>query len=258
MVISKLLKTQAINKHNELVNQLQQEARTFFYDRMMYEVNDALASILAACDVEGKEAVPKIKQYIHRINQSLNNTKNYQSKLEEDKKYNVSVVMENLLHVIKDNFKERRLTSLISDIKAPVVGDQSQFEKLLLHVFVNMLTQRNESESDILIELRQKDQDAMITILKDSHSFSEDVLKMIEEIKISGKFTGSIKITPHGKGIEVIIKIPLQFKVVTISQAATNKSARKGKKRASARIKKTKADWRSAAEHEMRMPGFAF
>jgi len=217
MVISKFLKPHSADKYTELVKELQLQTRALFYDRMMYEINDALTSILAVCDVEGKEAVPKIKQYIHRINQSLNNTKNFQSSLRSDKKFNVNIVLQNLIHVIKEKYKDVKMACIISDIKAPVQGDQAKFEELLIYIFISMFTNPNVLESEMLIELRQKDQDAMVTILKDSHVFSFDIMEQINKIRDGGDFKGNVQITPHGKGIEVIIKIPLQFSLVSIS-----------------------------------------
>ena len=218
MVISKFLKSHTVDKHKELVQELQRETRALFYDRMMYEINDALTSILAVCDVEGKEAIPKIKQYIHRINQSLNNTKNFQSNLREDKRFNISVVLQNLIHVIKERYKDAKMACLISDIKAPVQGDQSKFEELMLFILINIFTNPNILDSEVLIELRQKDQDAMITILKDSHVFSPEAREHVDKIREEADFRGNVQITPHGNGIEVIVKIPLQFSSVNISR----------------------------------------
>jgi hypothetical protein len=80
-----------------------------------------------------------------------------------------------------------------------------------------MFTIPNDLESEALVELRQKDQDAMITILKDSHIFSLEVMDQINTIRDGGEFKGNVQITPHGKGIEIIIRIPLQFSFVNIS-----------------------------------------
>jgi hypothetical protein len=217
MVISKLPKTQNQDKSGELVAKLQQEAHMLFYDKMMYDINDALTSILAVCDVEGKEGIPKVKQYIHRINQSLNNTKNYQSVCSSNKQFNISAVLQNLINVIKDKYKAAKLTCLISDIKAPVQCDQSRFEEFFLYMFINMLTSVNAMDSEILIELRQKDQDSMITILKDFYVFEPEVMEKINKISNKSDFNGIIQITNHGKGVEIIIKIPLLFRVVSIS-----------------------------------------
>lgn len=213
-------------KQQELVSYLQQEASELYYDRMMYDINDSLTSILAVCDVEGKEAVPKIKQYIHRINQSLNSTKSYQSNSDEDKKFNVSLVLKNLVKVIEEKYKDVKMACLLSDIKAPVQGDQSIFEKLLLHVLVNMFFTGNSNNSEVLIEMRQKDQYAMITILKDQHKFSEPVMDMINNLKEDEGFNGELQITQRGNGVEVIIRIPLQFSLVASMAKSKQREAR--------------------------------
>jgi hypothetical protein len=224
MVISKLSKTQNTDKHSELVSKLQQEARTLFYDKMMYDINDALASILAVCDTDGREGIPKVKQYIHRINQALNNTKSYQSVFKYNKQFNISSSLQNLLHVIKDKYKAAKLTCLISDIKAPVQCDQSRFEEFFLYMFINMLTGASVMDSEILIELRQKDQDAMITILKDFYVFGPEALEKINKISNRSDFNGDIQITNHGKGVEIIIKIPLLFRVISIGNPTPKKN----------------------------------
>lgn len=223
MVISKLIKKQDPRKQGEIIERLQQEARMLFYDRMMYEVNDSLTSILAVCDVEGRDSIPKVKQYIHRVNQSLLDAKNYQSHFSGDKKFNVSLVVKDLMHVIKENYKEGKFACLISDIKAPVQGDQSKFEILFLNIFVSMLLEGESSESEILIELRQKNQEAMLTILKDSHVFSRKSLERISEAKNKEGFKGELSITPHGKGVEIIVRIPLQFSVINVIESFEKK-----------------------------------
>jgi hypothetical protein len=225
MVISKLSKTQnSDNKHSELVSKLQQEARMLFYDKMMYDINNALASILAVCDTEGKEGIPKVKQYIHRINQALNNTKSYQSVSSCNRQFNISSALQNLIHVLKDKHKAAKLTCLISDIKAPVQCDQSRFEEFFLYMLISILASANAMDSEILIELRQKDQDAMITILKDFYVFGPEALEKINKIINKPDFNGNIQITNHGKGVEIIIKIPLIFHVISIGNPMPKKN----------------------------------
>ncbi len=257
MVISKLIRKQDLKRQGEIIEKLQQEARMLFYDRMMYEVNDSLTSILAVCDVEGRESIPKVKQYIHRVNQSLLDAKNYQSHFSSDKKFNVSLVVKNLIHVIKENYKEGKFACLISDIKAPVQGDQSKFEILFLNIFVSMILEGRDSDSEILIELRQKDQNAMLTILKDSHVFSKKSLEKINELREKEGFKGMISITPHGKGVEVIIKIPLQFSAISISEPVLKepqKTATKKIENESVKIAEESEDLYS----EVRFPRFSF
>jgi hypothetical protein len=218
MVVSRLLKFQTAEKRKELVSELQKEASALYYDRMMYDINDSLTSILAVCDVEGKDGIPKIKQYIHRINQSLNATKDYQGKALAEKKFNITLVLRNLIRVVEQRYKDAKLVCLVTDIKASVLGEQVLFEQLILQILVLMFSEPRGSESEILLELRQKDQNALITILKDNHTFSDEVLKPIREITESDDYHGEFRITPQGKGVEVIIKIPLQFNLVAAQQ----------------------------------------
>ena len=49
-----------------------------------------------------------------------------------------------------------------------------------------------EPGSEIIIELRQNSQDAMITILKESHTFSDQALKRISKVKREGDFKGDV------------------------------------------------------------------
>ena len=132
MVIPTFLTTAMVNKNDELVKKLQKEARMLFYDRMMYDINDSLTSILAVCDDEGGSvAVPKIKDCINRINLSLNNTKKYQSDFGSDTKFDIHLVIKNLIRLIKGVNREVKVTYSLADIKAPTAGNRDKFEELL-------------------------------------------------------------------------------------------------------------------------------
>ncbi len=221
-------------KHDELIERLQIDARMLFYDRMMYDINDSLTSILALCDVEAKASIPKIKEYITRINHSLHNTKNYHTSFTGEKRFNVTLVIKNILQVLEENYKEVQLTPFVSDIKAPCVGDQSLLEKILLCMFVDMCQSSDEA---IMLELKQKDQNAMLTIVKDGFNFSKECLTLINKLKEKSDFKGNIRINPYKKGVEIVIQIPLQFKVVHISNPKTKKTLRE---KAKARVKQSK------------------
>jgi hypothetical protein len=216
MVMTKRQKSQIAEEHKELVDKLQVDARTLFYNKMMYEVNDSLTSILAICDIEAQKSIPKIKEYINRINESLNNTKNYQSSTCAINTFDITLVLKNLVRVIKENYKELDVIHFISDIKAPAKGDQSQFEQLFLNLFVLLFL--NDADSEIMIELKQRDQDAMITIVKNPCSFAEESLEEIDKMNQEESFKGSIRAMPSGGGVEAIIKVPLQFKIVKIEK----------------------------------------
>ena len=259
MVDSKrMTKPQIIAKHNELVEYLQAEARMLFYDRMMYDVNDSLTSILAICDMEAKKSIPKIKNYIDRINHSLKNTKDYQNSFCMEKKFNISLVLDNLTRVIKDKYKHVKLTCLISDIKAPVQGDQSKFERLFLHIFVSMLLQSSTDDAEVLIELKQKDQDAMITMSKENFILSKEVLEQVDKIKQEEDFKGKIQIIPREKGAEVLIKVPLQFRVVSIREPVLKEVSPKQVSSKKTQASKRKVFGWGQARKGIMTPGIAF
>ncbi len=223
MVVPKMLKSQVIQKMKEEVDRLQAEARLHFFDNTMYEVNDSLTSILAIAEMEPKDSISKIKHYIHRINQSLHSAKNYQIASKSDERFNLAQVLRNMLYVIEERYKKAKLVPLISDIKAPVVGDQSRFEQIFFTIFIDILG-RAESTTEILIEARQKDQFAMVTILKDQFAFSEEALSQIDRLTAEAPdLKGRVQITPQGNGVELIIKIPLQFQIVTLMGSQAKK-----------------------------------
>jgi len=206
-----------VNKDDELVKKLQKEARMLFYDRMMYDINDSLTSILAVCDDDKKGAIPKIKDCINRINTSLGDTRQYQSDFGSDVKFDIQLVIKNLIRVIKGYNREVAVKYLLPEIKAPATGDRAVFEELLLNIFIDIL-KKDSSKEEISIELKQKDKDAMVIISNNYCTLSEEVIREINNIKVDKNFIGNIQIRPQGGGIEVIIKIPLQFKVVKIDK----------------------------------------
>ena len=240
-------------KHEELVERLQVDARMLFYDRMMYDINDSLTSILALCDVEAKGSIPKIKEYISNINKSMHNTKNYHTSFTGEKRFNVSLVIKNILRILESNYKEAQLIPFVSEIKATGIGDQSLFEKILLCIFIDMCHEKDPDGSDIMLELKQKDQDAVLTILKDRFTFSKECLKRVDKLKEKSNFKGNVHMHTREKGVEVIIKIPLQFKTVTISKPETKKTFRE---KAKARIRQSKLLAWTETAREVYRPGY--
>ncbi len=216
MVVPKMLKSQAIEKLRTEFARLQAEAKMLFFDRMMYEINDSLTSILAITDVEPKDAIPKIKGYIHRINQSLRNTKRYQMVSSEEKKFNISQVLKNLVHVIGENFKKPKVVTLISELNAPVLGDQAKFEQLFFTIMV-----------EILLECKQKDEFAQMTIVADKFAVSEEASTLIGRItEEATDFKGRFQAVPQGNGQEITLRIPLQFSAVNLSGAKVKKDSK--------------------------------
>lgn len=221
MIISGRKKSQISDEQNKLIDMLQAEARTLFYDKMMYEINDSLTSILAICDAESTNSIPKIKEHINKINESLKKTKSYQSSTCGTNEFDIALALKNLLRVVRENYKDLSLISFISDIKAPAREDQSSFEKIFLHLFSSLFI---SGDSEVMIELRQKDQDAMITISKKDCTFKRGIIEKINHYKNEKDFQGSIHISTEGNEVEVIMRLPLQFKVISVSKPVVNRS----------------------------------
>ena len=51
------------------------------------------------------------------------------------------------------------------------------------------------------------------------------MLERIHSISKEEDFKGEMQITPQGKGVEVILRIPLQFQVVNITKPATRRNS---------------------------------
>ncbi|MFH1012762.1 MAG: hypothetical protein V1760_03380 [Candidatus Peregrinibacteria bacterium] len=223
MVPAKLLTLQVKKKADEMVEKLRSEVPQNLLQRAICDVNDSLTSILAISDSEAPQTVPKIKECIKRINQSLQALKGYQSAKDQKGSFNINAVTENILNVVQENFQEGlKISRLMTEIKARCEGDQSDFEGFLLYLLVYLAQSTASEKSEILIELRQKGNDAMITILKDHCALEGEQMEDIEEH--AGKVNGIFKITPQGKGIEIILRIPLIFETTPL-QGPTQKSS---------------------------------
>jgi hypothetical protein len=173
-----------------------------------------LTSILAITEVEPKDAIPKIKKYIHRINQSLNNTKSNQITQSGEKRFSATHVIKNLLRVIGESYPTVKIASEIADIKAPVMGDQGKFEQLFFYILLGILYR---GEGEVLVELRQKDQFAVLTVLKSDSEFMEEALEQIAKVEEEAPdFKGRIQISREKGAVEAVFKLPLQFTVVKI------------------------------------------
>ncbi|MBU0578121.1 hypothetical protein KJ742_02690 [Patescibacteria group bacterium] len=190
-----------------LVKELQNNMCAHFLEHTMYDINDALTSILALCDVEEMRTIPRVKKYISRVNQLLNDVKTYQS----NEGLNINHVIENVIDIVEDNFKGRtKITCSCPEINALVKCKQSRLERILLYVFVELITgDRKDPVSPISVDLRQKGKDVTLTINKPDFSFSTLALKEMEEMR--SDFGGVLTINFRDGGVEIVFKMPLQF-----------------------------------------------
>lgn len=257
MIICNRKKSQISDDQRKLIDLLQKEARTLFYDKMMYEINDSLTSILAICDAEPTNSIPKIKEHINKINESLKKTKSYQSSTCDTNEFDIALSLKNLLRVVRENYRDLSLISFISDIKAPAKEDQSSFEQLFLYLFDSLFI---AGDSEVMIELKQKDQDAMITISKKHCSFNKEVTERINHFKNEKSFHGSIHMAAEGSEAEVVIRLPLQFKFISVSKPVINKGLSSAQKQSSAkgRGKLGKSDSKWGFLENQISPDFAY
>ena len=207
-MISQFLSLQASKENKKLAEELYDEMNSNFLEHAMYDVNDALASILALCDMEDMQNIPKVKKYIQRVNSLLNDVQVYQS----NSSFNISHVLDNVIDVIKDHFKNKaKINYTFSEVKPLVKSNKFQLEQILLYILIELITAEQDSDLlDISVRLHQKEQDAQIIIEKTNYKFtkpaSEEISRLID------KFPGKIKINLKGQGVEIDIRTPLNFR----------------------------------------------
>lgn len=206
-MINTFLSSQAFKKNQEFIKKLHEDMSANFLEHTMYDINDALASILALCDMEQMKSIPKVKNYIQRVNELLDYIQIYQDK----ELINTNHVLNNIVDIIKDNFKDKvKISYSFNPVKALSKGSQPQLEHILLCIFIELIESSDDKNSEIYIKLNQKEQDAQIFISKNNFTFSPDALKEIDILRKD--FVGSMKIQSNNKNTEIDIRIPLSFK----------------------------------------------
>jgi hypothetical protein len=210
-MISQFLSVQASRENKKLADKLYNEMNTNFLEHTMYDVNDALTSILAICDMEEMENIPKVKQYIQRINNLLNDVQIYQGRAV----FNINHVLKNVIDVVSNRFKNKvKIQYTFSEIKPFVKTNKSQLEKILLYIFIELITAKQGADPlDISVHLNQKEQDAQIIIGNVSCNFSKTAIDEIS--RLHEGFIGNIQTSPKEQGVEINIKLPLSFKKST-------------------------------------------
>jgi len=174
----------------------------------MYDVNDALTSILALCDMEEMKSIPKVKTYIQRVNELLKDLRVYQNV----NMFNMNHVLENVIDVIKYHFKNKtKIDYSFSKVNALAEGYQVKLEHMLLYILIEMMSGGTETDdSKIFISLHQKEKDAQILIKKVGYSFSQLAITEIDKLKEN--FAGNMQMENQGGEFSVNIRIPLSFK----------------------------------------------
>ena len=207
-MINTFLSLQDSKKNKELSKKLHEDMKANFLEHTMYDINDALTSILGLCDMEQMKSIPKIKNYIHRINELLDYVQAYQDR----SCFNINHVLNNVIDTIKDHFKNNaKILYSFNPIKAFAKSSRSQLEHILIYIFIELISSPDESDkSEVIIKLHQKEANAQIFISKNNFSFSQNALQEIDIL--CENFTGSVQMNPKSNGTEIDIRLPLSFK----------------------------------------------
>lgn len=208
MVINPFSTLQIAKKNRELAVELQSEMDANFLEHAMYDINDVLTSILALCDMEQMKSIPKVKEYIKRVNELLNDVQIYQ----DETTFNVNHLLRNVIDIVKDNFKNKvKILTTFSTVKALVKSNQKLLERVLLYLFIELITTPNKpEEGSIYVTLSQKDNEAIIQIRHDDFIFSHEQLKEVGELRED--FSGNMEVSKKGNGVSISIRLPLTFK----------------------------------------------
>lgn len=198
-------------KQRELLHQFKADTSRLFLERSACDINDALTSILAVSELESPKTVPKIKKYIHRVNQSLQSLKVYQSAVRQKSLFNIMAVLSNLLNVLEEHLKEKIfIKRALGEMKANGEGDQSELEELILYFFIQMAESGRENKSEFTLTLTQKDQEAIVVIdVNNPLVYPEKALVNLRTR--AGGFKNRIHLNAQSEATQLFIKIPLLF-----------------------------------------------
>jgi len=198
---------QATRKNMESAKAFQDDMGAHFFEHTMYDVKDALTSILALCDMEDMKQVPQVKKYIQRVTDLLQDVGFYRS----SSLFNVNHVVINVINVMKGNYKAKiHIDHDLSSIKAFAKSDKSHLERILLYSLIEAVEAVPE-ELNLAIELAQKEHDAVITIRLNDFTYSSVALREIQSFHDSLAFR--MQISNQEQATEIVIRLPLSFDV---------------------------------------------
>jgi hypothetical protein len=196
---------QATKRNLELAKAFQDDMGAHFFEHTMYDVKDALTSILALCDMEDMKQVPQVKKYIQRVTDLLHDVRLYQS----SSLFNVNHVVINVINAMKHKYKSKIVIhDDLTFIKANVKSDKSHLEQVLLYSLIEAV-ESSTSGIELKIELIQREHDAVITLRLENFEYSPVVLKEIRTFHNASAFR--MQINEVNGSTEVVIRLPLSF-----------------------------------------------
>ena len=88
---------QATKRNLEQAKALQDDMGAHFFEHTMYDVKDALTSILAICDMEDMKQMPQVKRCIQRVTDLLGDVRLYH----DSTLFNINHVLINVINILK-------------------------------------------------------------------------------------------------------------------------------------------------------------
>ncbi|MFH0837843.1 MAG: hypothetical protein V1880_01080 [Patescibacteria group bacterium] len=211
---------QATKKNLERAKTFQEDMGALFFEHTMYDVKDALTSILAICDMEDMKQVPQVKKCIQRVTDLLNDVRLYH----DSSLFNINHVLINVINVLKKNYKSRiHISEDLSSIKAHTESNRNHVELVLLYLLIEA-AESCKQELNVKIELVQKERDAVITIRLGTFQFSSVILKEIKDFHNPAVFR--MQISEIEQGTEIVIRLPLSFEIREKEQVPASESTK--------------------------------
>ena len=197
---------QATKRNLEHAKSFQKDMGVYFFEHAMYDVKDAMSSILALCDIADMKELSEVRKYIQRVNDIISDVNLYHDRAN----YNVKHILLNVIKILEGSYKNRlNITHRMVSVKAKAHGDQSYLEQALLYVIIEALETEPDREIKLEIDLSQKNHDAQITLFFENHCFSEIVRKEILAIANQGGL--STQIFVDGNTSTISIRLALTF-----------------------------------------------
>ncbi len=203
---------QGTRRNLELAKAFQEGMGANFFKHTMYDVKDALSSILALCDLAEMEELPSVKENIQKVTQLISDVSLYHDNLT----FNVEHVLVNVIKILEDGYKKGFSISFEVSLKEALArGSQTHLEKSLLYMIIEAIDSfkrdcsDNSKELGLMIELSQKNRDAIISINMQGFRFDELIRKEI--LAFSNQNDLNVQIFEVGNDTEVIMKLPLSF-----------------------------------------------
>lgn len=217
--IPEVYQLQASKKNMERAKALQDEMESHFFEHTMYDVKDALTSILALCDMEDMKQMPQVKKCIQRVTDLLQDVRFYRS----SSLFNVNHVVINVINVLKSNYKTKvHIKHDLSSIKAYVKSDKGHLEQVLLYSLIEAV-ESCSGELNLYIELAQKEHDAVLSIRFENFQYSSLLIKTIQDLHDPSSFR--MQMNTEGQETEIVVRLPLSFDVKNKDQINHEKSS---------------------------------